>query len=57
MTPKSGCWQKYRNIKKFMPEFLAAVVPKLRPGIALNFGGRQSHEFAIFVNFFVLTSM
>ena len=37
--------------KKFISEFPAAVSPKLRLGIVLNFGGPVSHEFAIFVKF------
>ena len=40
--------------KKFISEFPAAVAPKLRLGIVLNFGGPVSHEFAIFAKFFCI---
>ena len=43
-----------KNYKKFISEFPAAVAPKLRLGIVLNFGGPVSHEFAIFVKIFCI---
>ena len=42
-----------KNYKKFISEFPAALVSKLRPGIVLNFGGPVSLEFAIFAKFFL----
>ena len=36
--------------KKSSTKFHSAIAPKLRQAESLNFGGRQSHEFAIFVN-------
>ena len=41
-----------KKYKKFISEF--PVAPKLRLGIVLNFGGRVSHEFAIFAKFFCI---
>ena len=41
--------------KNFIPEFYAAVMPKLRPGKSTKSGGRVSHEFANFENIFALT--
>ena len=40
--------------KNLIPEFHVAVAPKLRQDNALNFGGRLSHEFAIFDQFFCI---